>query len=197
MRSIKFIAVLAILSFLPYLGFAGDHPQANFGDYGIRHYSTISSYQSNYIGQVVKYLPNCQNKTEGNYDDKKGFLDAGGSYNTEYTISKISGNDQRMTFLLTEVNGKKKVKMVVNNQEEYYSYGKYTYCITNSYTIPLFLVGKFNQDKANYIGKTFGSGSTKLEVTDALIQDVEWEVGKSHEAYPRIVFEITDKSDGR
>lgn len=43
--------------------------------------------------------------------------------------------------------------MVVNNQVEYYSFGKYTYCITNTYSIPLFLSEKFEGDKAKYIGK--------------------------------------------
>lgn len=195
MRSIKSFSILVIMSVMPYIGFAGDHPQAHFGVYGIQHCYSLSEYQKNYVGQVVKYLP--ANMNNGNYDDEHSFLGAGGSYDKEYTITKITGNDKRMTFLLQEVNGKSKVKIVANNQEEYYSYGKYTYCITNDYTIPLFLIGKFNQDKGNYIGKSFGSGPTKFEITDALIQNAGWDVGKSYEAYPKIVFEITDKSDGK
>ena len=195
MKCIKHLFFFAIMFVVPSIAFAGEHPQAHFGVYGIQHCYSLSEYQKNYVGQVVKYLP--ANMTNGNYDDEHSFLGAGGSYDKEYTITNITGDDKRMTFLLQEVNGKSKVKIVANNQDEYYSYGKYTYCITNDYTIPLFLIGKFNQDKSNYIGKTFGSGSSKFEITDALLQKVEWTVDNSHEAYPKIVFEITDKSDGK
>lgn len=195
MRQIKtfLLVVLSIVGFT-IKSYAGDHPEANFGIYGIQHQPTVAGYQQ-YVGQIVKYLPGSEGR--GTYDDKEYFIKPGGSFDKEYTITKITGNDKRMTFLLQENGGKAKVKLVVNNQSEYYSYGKYTYCITKDYTIPLFLVGKFNEDKANYIGKTFGSGTTQLEVTNALIQTVEWEVGQSHASYPKIVFEITDKVDGK
>lgn len=196
MKNLKFLILVVALFVKQGLMFAGDHPEANFGVYGIKHCYTVAEYQQNYVGQVVKYLPSCQSN-EGSYSDKEYFLKAGGSYDKEYTISKISGNDKRMTFLLAEVNGKGKVKMVVNNQDEYYSYGKYNYCITNDYTIPLLLISKFNSDKKNYLGKVFVKGSSQLEITNAIIQQVEWEVGKSNEAYPKIAFEITDKSDGK
>ena len=185
MKTLKLVVTLIFVSLY---AFAGNHPEANFGDYGIRHYPTISDYRANYIGQIVKYLPSGKDG-KGRYNDQKGFLDAGGNFDSEYVISKIIGNDKRMTFLLTEVTGNKKVKMIVNNQEEHYSFGKYTYCITDSYTIPLFLVGKFNQDKENFVGQSFGVGTTKLEVTDVLIKP-------EYVTYPKVVFEITDKSDG-
>lgn len=188
MKTLKLIIALAFVSLY---AFASDHPEANFGDYGIRHYPSILDYQTNYIGQVVKYLPSGKDGS-GCYDDQRYFLKkAGGSYDAEYTISEITGDNERMTFVLTEVNGKKKVKMIINNQESDYSYGKKTYCITDYYTVPLFLVGKFNQDKEKLVGKTFGDDA-KLEVTDALIQS-----GQSYKDYPNIVFEITDKSDGK
>jgi hypothetical protein len=192
MKNILF--TLASLLLVSFSVFAGEHPEANFGIYGIQHHPTVADYQQ-YVGQIVKYLPGI--KGEGNYDDEEYFIKPGGSFDKEYIITKISGNDERMSFLLQEKDGKSKVKLVVNNQYEYYSYGKYTYCITDNYTIPLFLVGKFNQDKTKYIGKTFGTGTTQLEVTNALVQAVEWEVGKSHESYPKIMFEITDKADGK
>lgn len=177
--------------------FAGDHPEANFGIYGIQHQYTVAGYQQ-YVGQVVKYLPSSQ--TNGSYDDEKQWLGAGGKYNTEYVITKINGNDKRMTFVLTEKGTKKKVKMVVNNQSEYYSYGKYTYCITDAYSIPLFLSEKFEADKANYIGKIYPSNPdspVKLEVTDMVMQPVEWTVSNSNRCYPKACYVLTDKKNGK
>lgn len=37
--------------------FAGDHPEANFGIYGIQHFASVAQYQQTYVGQVVQYLP--------------------------------------------------------------------------------------------------------------------------------------------
>lgn len=191
--------LLLVISFVGFTtnALAGDHPEANFGIYGIQHQSTVADYQQ-YVGQVVEYLPSSQ--SNGSYDDKKYWLGAGGKYNTKYVITKISGNDKRMTFVLTEKGTKNKVKMVVNNQVEYYSYGKYTYCITNTYSIPLFLSEKFEGDKANYIGKIYPSNPdspVKLEVTDIVMQPVEWNVSNSNRCYPKVCYVLTDKKDGK
>ena len=78
---------------------AGDHPEANFGIYGIQHFTSIAQYQETYIGQVVQYLPQVNG---GSYDDTKYFQGAGGKFNTDYVVSKISGNDERMTWTLLE-----------------------------------------------------------------------------------------------
>ena len=105
---------------------AGDHPQAHFGVYGIQHQPNIAGYQQ-YVGQTVKYIPfSYKGISEvGNYKDKKYFLEKlGGRFDTEYIITKISGKDKQMTFELKEKDGKKKIKMVVNNQDEYYSHDK-------------------------------------------------------------------------
>ena len=146
--------LLLVISFIGFTtnAFAGIHPEENFGIYGIQHQASVAGYQQ-YVGQVVKYLP--ANQGSGNYKDEENFIKAGGSFEKEYTIAKVSGNDKRMTFLLQEKGGKTKVKMVVNNQDEYYSYGKYTYCITNEYSIPLILIEKFNADKTKYQGKVY------------------------------------------
>ena len=191
--------LLLVISFVGFTtnALAGDHPEANFGIYGIQHQSTVADYQQ-YVGQVVEYLPSSQ--SNGSYDDEKCWLGAGGKYNTKYVITKISGNDKRMTFVLTEKGTKNKVKMVVNNQVEYYSYGKYTYCITNTYSIPLFLSEKFEGDKANYIGKIYPSNPdspVKLEVTDIVMQPVEWNVSNSNRCYPKVCYVLTDKKDGK
>jgi hypothetical protein len=47
--------------------------------------------------------------------------------------------------------------MVVNNQAEYFNYGKKTFCITESYSVPLFLIEKFRRDKSQYIGKKYSN----------------------------------------
>ena len=176
--------------------YAGDHPEANFGIYGIQHFATVAQYQQTYVGQVVQYLPE---KTGGGYMDTKYFQAAGGKFNTDYVISKISGNDKRMTWLLIEKGTKNKVKMIVNNQDEYYSFDKYCYCITETYSIPLFLSEKFNADKSNYIGKVYPENPNspiKLEVTDMILQPQESSSYSEHK-YPQACFVLKDQADGK
>lgn len=188
MKSIKYLPIIVFLSIIPSFAFAGEHPQANFGAYGIHHFRSISDYQKNYVGEIVKYLPSSRNPSDAE------FIGVGGNFNKEYTITKISGNNKRMTFILEEVNGKSKIKFVVNNQDEYYTLGKDLYCITNEYTVPLFLIGKFNEDKKNFIGKTFGND--RYEITDARINKTELRGDNGYKAYPKIAFVVTDKTDG-
>ena len=199
MTKFKTFLLLAI-SFVGFTtnAFAGEHPEAYFGIYGIQHQSTVAGYQQ-YVGQVVEYLPSSKS-SNGSYEDKEYWLGAGGKYNTKYVITKISGNDKRMTFVLTEKGTKKKVKMIVNNQEEDDSWGFNTYCITNTYSIPLFLSEKFEGDKAKHIGKIYPSNPdspVKLEVTDIVVQPVEWTVLNSNRSYPKVCYVLTDKKDGK
>ena len=194
MKVIKLLPILVVTLLMPMMAKAYDHPEARFGVYGIKHCYSLKEYQENYLGQQVKYLA-ASTGNNGNYYDEEYFIKAGGSYNKVYTISKITGNDKRMTFLLVGEN-KSKVKMIINNEALYYSYGKDTYCITDDYTVPLLLVNKFNEDKTKFIGKTFGVGN-KYEITDASIEKGEWNGGDSHSAYPRICFVVTDKTDGK
>lgn len=163
MKKIFYFFILIGLSLISPKIFAAD-PEAKFGIYAIQKCVSLAEYQK-YIGSTVVYLP----KEPPSYDDKNEFK---GIFNTEYVISKITGNDKRMTFLLQEKNGKSKVKMVVNNQDELYSYGKYTYCITNDYSVPLFLIDKFNQDKSQAIGKKYTNEKAKAEykVVDVIMQ---------------------------
>ena len=81
MRKLKTLLLL-VISFIGFTTnvFAGDHPEANFGIYGIKHQSTVAGYQQ-YVGQVVNYLPSSQ--SNGSYADEKYWLGAGGKYNTE------------------------------------------------------------------------------------------------------------------
>lgn len=170
---------------------AADHPEAYLGKYGIQHHSTIAAYQQ-YVGQAVRYLKS--GMKSGNYNDKKGFLDNGGSFDMEYVISKISGDDKRMTFTLVEKGGKKKVKMTINNQNEYYSYGKYLYCITENYTVPLLLVDKFNEDKNKCIGKIYPStpnDRVNFEITDMIMR-----LQESVDGYPIPMLVLKNKING-
>lgn len=140
------------------------HPEAKFGIYGIQKCATLVEYQK-YIGEVVVYLP----QETPSYADENEFK---GKFNTEYVISKISGDDKKMTFFLQEKNGKSKVKMVVNNHYESNSYGQYTYCITEKYSVPLFLIDKFNRDKPKVIGYKYTNEKAKAEyeVTDVVMK---------------------------
>lgn len=190
----------ALLLILMFIGFAvqasaGDHPEANFGIYGIQHLATVAQYQQTYVGQVVQYLPQ---KTGGAYMDSY-FQSAGGKFNTDYVVSKISGNDKRMTWVLLEKGTKNKVKMIINNQNEYYTHDKYCYCITETYSVPLFLSEKFNSDKSKYIGKIYPEKAdcpTKLEVIDVFMQVQENSSYGSHR-YPQACFVLKDQADGK
>ncbi len=169
---------------------AKDHPQANFGEYGIKHYSTISEYQREYVGKVVKYIPRYKG---GSYCDEKYFQKAGGKFNVEYIIEKIKGNDKRMKFFLREKNGKSKVQMTINNEDLYYSYGKYCYCITSTYSVPLFLSEKFEAEKSSFIGKVYPESidsPVKFEVIDVILKTEEY----SNE-YPLVCYVLKDKND--
>ena len=197
MRQIKtfLLVVLSIVGFT-IKSYAGDHPEASFGIYGIQHYASVAQYQQTYVGQVVQYLPE---KNGGGYMDKEYFQGAGGKFNTDYVVSKISGNDKRMTWVLLEKGTKNKVKMVVNNQDEYYSFGKYCFCITNTYSIPLFLSDKFQADKANYIGKVYPENPNSpvhLEVTDIVMLPQEGSSYSDHK-YPQACFVLKDQIDGK
>lgn len=190
-----FLIVISLLGFT-INAFAGDHPEANFGIYGIQHYATVAQYQQNYVGQVVQYLPE---KAGGAYMDTKYFQGAGGKFKTDYVVSKISGNDKRMTWVLLEKGTKNKVKMVINNQNEYYSFDKYCYCITDTYSVPLFLSEKFEADKSKYIGKVYPENPdspTKLEVVDVIMQEQDNSSYNNHK-YPQACFVLKDKADGK
>ena len=119
MAKIKNCLLVALFIFCFSTSANAGHPEANFGIYGIQHFSTVDEYRQNYVGQVVQYLPE---EEGGGFMDTENFKSAGGKYNTDYIISKISGNNKRMTWLLIEKGTKNKVKMIVNNQEEVYSF---------------------------------------------------------------------------
>lgn len=172
------LLLLAIM--LTQLSFGADHPEAKFGIYGIEKQSTVEAYQK-YVGRKVMYIP----ESTPSYEDKDQFLNQGGQFNFPYILTKITGNNTRMTFYLKEANGKKVKKLVVNNQNEYYSYGKYTYCITDKYSIPLVVVDKLEEDKNKYVNSKANPENDDYLITDLLLYD-------QGTGYPVPSFEITN-----
>lgn len=154
------LLVCSISMFIASNAYAVNHPEAHFGEFGIQHFQTLAQYQQNYVGQTVMYIPASNGPS---YDDKTEFK---GALNSPYTILKITGDNKRITFTLQEVGTKSKIKFVANNQNEYYSYGKYTYCITDKASVPLLLKDKFDQAKKESVGKTINE---KYEVVDLIM----------------------------
>jgi hypothetical protein len=178
MKKIIRQSILIIFSLIPLITFALDTPKANFGIYGIQKSNTLSEYQK-YVGQTVVYLP----KETPTNEDQTMFQ---GQFNQKYIITKITGDDSRMTFLLTEKGGKKKVKMVVYNESKYSVWGKSYYCITESYSVPLLLIDKFDNDKSKLIGQTFTNDkvTTEYECVDVIMKAKEKKYSFSDEPYP-------------
>lgn len=161
---------------------AGNYSKAKFGEFGIQHCKTLKEYQDTYVGQTVKYV---NGTTPLGKDYDRNFLEAGGQFDTEYIIAKISGNDDKMTFQLVEKYGKKKFRLPVRNYDALYaSFGKYFYCITEEHSLPLILIDKFNQAKLDFIGQKFAH----YEVTDLIIGQDESKHSQSD--YPAIYVKI-------
>lgn len=166
--------------------FVGYVPEARFGVYGIQKYSTIKEYKSHYEGKTVKYIPADGRIHNGNGSivDNKFFLEKGGKFNTEYIIAKINGNNSLMSFLLVEKGGKAKVKFFVNNCSEELTRPQYAssksscYYITNTYSIPLFLSDKFEEDRnktksERKIYPQSQNSSVQYEVQDLVMKTME------------------------
>lgn len=211
MRKYLTLAVFAILFLCTNRTYATlYHPQANFGNYGIHHFSTLAKYQQKYVGKNVMYIPLIAN---GSVDDKEYFLNKGGKFNTKYVISKITGNDKKMTFVLVEHGTKKKVKMIINNQYEILKSGDYFYCITKYFSVPLLLVDEFEAAKSKLLGRVFPNNPNSafhFEVTNLILkeqyQPVEERTSSGEfnfssipteaPSYPRVTLELTNKGNG-
>lgn len=189
----KFITIttLFIFSLIPILSFASNNSnKANFGIYGIQHCNSLSEYQK-YVGQTVVYIPN----ETPTYMDKR----FRGKFNQKYVITKITGNDSKMTFQLTEKNGKKKVKMYVLNAPESSDWSnRGYYFITDSYSIPLLLIDKFDNDKSNIIGKTFTNDKviTEYQCVDVIMKTKKHEFTFSDNPYPTQHFVLKNTITG-
>lgn len=158
--------------------YSSESPKADFGVYGIQKCNTLSEYQK-YVGQTVAYIP----KETPTYEDETMFR---GKFNEKYVISKITGDDSRMTFLLTEKGGKKKVKMVIYNNYKFSVWGTRSFFyISDAYTVPLLLIDKFENDKSKLIGKTFSNDKviTEYKCVDFIIKSKKLEYSISDDSY--------------
>ena len=131
------------------------------------------------------------------YRKDDGFLRNGGSFEKEYLITKITVKNNRLTFHLKEKEGKKVIKLdnVLTNEKEPYS-SAYDYCITENYSIPLFLIDKFNADKSKYEGTVYpkqNNGSVQMEVSELTLQ--KREIGEEGN-YPAVFYVLKDKASG-
>lgn len=182
----KLLLILPIFLILLFPANAAlSHPQAHFDQYGLPYYSSINDYQE-IVGKTVMYIP----EHNPSYDDKEKFQKAKGKFNTPYIITKVKGAGTRMTVYMTEKDGKAKTKMVINNKNEYYSFGKYTYCITREYTVPLLLIDDLNADKEKFIDQKYPktSNTPDYEITDLKLHNAE------NKGYPSICYEVTEIS---
>ena len=162
--------------------FAGEHPQAHFGEFGLEYFPTAEGYQK-YVGQTVVYMP----EAKPSYDDKKFTELFNGQFGTQYVIQKVSGNNKKVKFELVEKdNPKSKIKFEFLNYDEYYSYGKNTFANTEKYRVPLFFVDKFNEAASQFQGKPLkGAGDTYLT-----IKGLKMGYATEGEGYPVPSYEI-------
>lgn len=174
-----------------YLAKAGDHPEAHFGEFGFAHLSTMEAYKQKYEGQIVEYVP-C-NIDKPSYDDERFIKNCKGEFMHPYIIEKVSGNNETIKLELKDTtNPKKKVKFQFKNQYEYYSYGNYTWCNTNTYQIPLFLINKFNEVKDKTIGKVFSDPKITFSVK---VIDMKLAPTGEWKAYPMVYVTLLNEGD--
>ena len=166
---------------LPALVFAENVP--SYASYGISYRSTAKYYEEDFLGKVVQFLPY---GVEGSDKDQKHFIAKGGKFDTKYTITKISGNNKKMTFLLQEIGTKNKVKFEFSNMYSY-AYGTDGFYLTEynrDVTLPLFFIEDFERDVKAYKGKEIGD----LVIFDIFLQ-------KQPGQYPIPTMTVCDRSD--
>ena len=156
---------------------SSEHPMAFLGEYGIKYYKSIEEYQQ-YIGQSVIYL--ASEYFYGKIYDEK----FEGTFDEEYVISKITGNDKKMKIFLIPKCGGKSVTINIDWK------GNSLYTITPQYTLPLLLVDKLNETKEKYVGTKFGN----YEIIDVLPytapEDKYRDNYKYEKQYPTIKFKL-------
>lgn len=153
--------------------------------YGISYKRTVEEYQQEYLGKVVKYIP--QSLAEPNENDITYFRDLGGNFDSEYIISKIAKKGKKILFHLQEKGTDKIIKF-----EFYNVFSVEGFYLTSSHildiTLPLILIDEFNKDVSEYKGKVIGE--------NLVISDYNYlEYSKS--SYPAIALTVTDNSTGK
>lgn len=186
----KFLFLSSLLTlFCGLSAFGSDHPEAHFGIFGIQKYSTLTEYQQAYTGKTVMYVP----ANTPSYNDNEYFAGKGGKFNTPYVLSKITGDDNRMTFTLVDEKTNEKVKMIVNNGHEYYSYGKYCYCVTNQYSVPLVVI-----DDIKRFVETHTCNFEQYDGYSLKLTDISFKVAdEKKETYPVPYYVYTNTITGK
>jgi len=105
MKNLKFLIVFLFTIVCNLAVLASNHPETHFGQFGIQRLSTLAEYQKAYVGKTVMYIP----ANTLSYWDELYFLKQGGKYNTPYIISKITGKNNQMTFVLVNPQTQDKV----------------------------------------------------------------------------------------
>lgn len=185
MRKLFFL-IICLITGISYT-FAGNHPEAHFGEFGLDYFPNPEGYKQ-YIGQVVEYLP----KEKPSYDDKKFSEIFYGKFNTPYIIKKVSGNEKKIKFEMVEKeNPSAKIKFEFMNYPEYYSHGKYTFANTANYRVPLFFPEKFANARSQYKGKTL-KAQDNISLT---IEDIE--MNYPYDSYPSPNYVVTNPLSGK
>lgn len=138
-----------------------------YGPYGIKKSYSLKEYRK-YVGDTVLYMINngvFNNDKTLRFSDLKHKIS--NIDDNEYVIKKAYFYANRVSFLLKQVNGNKKVKISA------YPYKmKNKYVISDTSTLPLFLIKKFKNDASKYIGRIYSHEKLKhkFECVDILLQ---------------------------
>ena len=160
-KSLFFIISYLLLLITATDVFASSHPKAHFGEFGIQHFATLAQYQSEYVGKVVMYLPSIK---ASSCDD----TEFSGQFKIPYKVVKIVGDDLRMKFVLKSLTDNTHASILINNHNAYYTYGKFTYCVTDEYSVPLLNLTKFDEVKESKIGKVINDN---FEIIDIVMSE--------------------------
>ena len=136
----KYIIALT-LTLVSMIMCAGEHPQAYFGEFGIKHYPSAKGYQK-YVDETVVYFPQKQ-PTKFDLRFSKVF---NGKIGVPYIISRVSGDEKTIRFEMYEKDEpENRVKFEFKNYDSKSNSRRSTFANTEYYQIPLFLIDRFNE----------------------------------------------------
>ena len=168
MKKITFLVVCIFAT----IGMRAGIPETNYGEFGIKYLSSIEEYQQLYLGKTVVYYPAVPYLSSSTITkDDSYFESIGGRLGSKYTICKITGTSQQMTFLLVGQTDKKKVKMVINTtydsknwlrDHNYNINANNIYVVSTQGSVPLILIDEFQEAAKQLIGKQIPEIGTPL-----------------------------------
>lgn len=182
MKQIQRSLLIMVLLMIPMLVSASFTPTLGF--YGISYRKTVEDYQNEFLGKSVKYLPT--NKTTPSEYDIKYFVDKGGNFESEYIISKITGNNKKkIVFHLQDKTTNEIVKFEFYNTYSFDNF--YLTAASEIATLPLLLIEEFNKDVEEFVGKSIGE-----DLVISKYDFMEFDNG----LYPGYSLTVTDNSTG-